>query len=101
MSIQDAPIRRASQLIISVGKELHDLVKDPILPMSETEEHPWPRNLAVNYCGRLAARFLMSFKSEEYIFGVMPKQGCVPLPSAAVREWVNSQQRDMMDLSAA
>ncbi|RBQ96403.1 hypothetical protein VDGD_06668 [Verticillium dahliae] len=82
-------------------KELHDLVKDPILPMSETEEHPWPRNLAVNYCGRLAARFLMSFKSEEYIFGVMPKQGCVPLPSAAVREWVNSQQRDMMDLSAA
>ncbi|EEY20916.1 conserved hypothetical protein [Verticillium alfalfae VaMs.102] len=81
--------------------ELHDLVKDPILPMSETEEHPWPRNVAVNYCGRLAARFLMSFKSEEYIFGGMPKQGCVPLPSAAVREWVNSQQRDMMDLSAA
>ncbi|KAM0334015.1 hypothetical protein ACHAQA_001035 [Verticillium albo-atrum] len=81
-------------------RNLNALVRGPILPFSETEEHPWPRDVGANYYGRLAARFLMSFKDEGHIFGEMPQQGCAPpLTSAAVREWVHSRQRDMMDLS--
>ncbi|KXJ94279.1 hypothetical protein Micbo1qcDRAFT_193487 [Microdochium bolleyi] len=46
--------------------ELDFLVADPILPNEET--HPYPRNVSLNYTGRLIARFLLSFTDERYLF---------------------------------
>jgi len=49
-----------------VGSELDYLTADPILP--NIEDHPYPRNLAYSYTGRLVAKFLLSFTDEKYIF---------------------------------
>jgi hypothetical protein len=38
-----------------------------ILPNQES--HPYPRDIAYNYTGRLVAKFLLSFTDEKYIFG--------------------------------
>ncbi|KAI1337747.1 hypothetical protein F5Y15DRAFT_389012 [Xylariaceae sp. FL0016] len=46
--------------------ELDYLVADPILPDQET--HPYPRDIALDYTGRLLARFLLSFTDEKYLF---------------------------------
>jgi hypothetical protein len=46
---------------------------DPIL--GETygqEEHPFPREVASDYQGRLIAKFLLSFQQEHYIFTAKP-----------------------------
>lgn len=48
------------------GSELDYLTMDPILPTQEN--HPFPRDVAVNYTGRLVSRFLLSFTDEKYIF---------------------------------
>ncbi|GKT52060.1 uncharacterized protein ColSpa_12241 [Colletotrichum spaethianum] len=48
--------------------ELDFLTMDPILP-SSGEQHPFPRDVSVNYTGRLVAKFLLSFLDEKYIFG--------------------------------
>lgn len=48
--------------------ELDFLSMDPILP-SNGEQHPFPRDVSVNYTGRLLAKFLLSFLDEKYIFG--------------------------------
>ncbi|KAI1467064.1 uncharacterized protein F4812DRAFT_430994 [Daldinia caldariorum] len=46
--------------------ELDFLVADPILP--NHEGHPFPRDVSLNYTGRLVARFLLSFTEERYLF---------------------------------
>ncbi|OTB06781.1 hypothetical protein M426DRAFT_318491 [Hypoxylon sp. CI-4A] len=46
--------------------ELDYLVMDPILP--NQEGHPFPRDVSLNYTGRLLARFLLSFTDEKYLF---------------------------------
>lgn len=46
--------------------ELDFLVADPILP--NQEGHPFPRDVSLNYTGRLVARFLLSFTDERYLF---------------------------------
>ncbi|KAI1878171.1 uncharacterized protein JN550_000353 [Neoarthrinium moseri] len=46
--------------------ELDFLVADPILPNQET--HPFPRDVSLNYTGRLLARFLLSFVDDKYLF---------------------------------
>ncbi|KAI0382991.1 hypothetical protein F5Y04DRAFT_37171 [Hypomontagnella monticulosa] len=46
--------------------ELDFLVADPILP--NQEGHPFPRDVSLNYTGRLLARFLLSFTDERYLF---------------------------------
>ncbi|KAI1769101.1 hypothetical protein GGR53DRAFT_461890 [Hypoxylon sp. FL1150] len=46
--------------------ELDFLVADPILP--NQEGHPFPRDVSLNYTGRLIARFLLSFTDERYLF---------------------------------
>ncbi|KAI0603551.1 hypothetical protein F4775DRAFT_588069 [Biscogniauxia sp. FL1348] len=46
--------------------ELDFLVADPILP--DQEMHPYPRDVSLNYTGRLLARFLLSFTDERYLF---------------------------------
>ncbi|OIW33762.1 hypothetical protein CONLIGDRAFT_553119, partial [Coniochaeta ligniaria NRRL 30616] len=46
--------------------ELDFLCADPILP--NQEDHPYPRDIAYNYTGRLVAKFLLSFTDEKYIF---------------------------------
>ncbi|KAI1451069.1 hypothetical protein F5Y02DRAFT_14316 [Annulohypoxylon stygium] len=46
--------------------ELDFLVADPILP--NQEGHPFPRDISLNYTGRLVARFLLSFTDERYLF---------------------------------
>ncbi|KAI1143949.1 hypothetical protein F5Y05DRAFT_11726 [Hypoxylon sp. FL0543] len=46
--------------------ELDFLVADPILP--NQEGHPFPRDVSLNYTGRLVARFLLSFADERYLF---------------------------------
>lgn len=43
------------------------MTADPILP--NIEHHPFPRNVAENYTGRLVAKFLLSFTDEKYILG--------------------------------
>ncbi|KAK1999944.1 hypothetical protein LX36DRAFT_655000 [Colletotrichum falcatum] len=48
--------------------ELESLAKDLILP-SNGEQHPFPRDVSVNYTGRLVSKFLLSFLDEKYIFG--------------------------------
>lgn len=48
------------------GHELDFLVADPILP--NQEGHPFPRDVSLNYTGRLVARFLLSFTDERYLF---------------------------------
>jgi hypothetical protein len=53
--------------------ELDFLTMDPIL--GETigqEEHPFPREVANDYQGRLVSKFLLSFQSEKYIFTAKP-----------------------------
>ncbi|KAK4192044.1 hypothetical protein QBC35DRAFT_553722 [Podospora australis] len=47
--------------------ELDFLTADPILP--NVEEHPYPRDIAFNYTGRLVSKFLLSFQQEKYIIG--------------------------------
>ncbi|KAL2200998.1 hypothetical protein P885DRAFT_26071 [Corynascus similis CBS 632.67] len=54
------------QLLTGPGSELDYLTADPILP--NMEDHPYPRNVAYNYTGRLVAKFLLSFTDERYIF---------------------------------
>jgi len=39
---------------------------DPMLP--NHEEHSYPRDVAMDYTGRLVAKFLLSFTDEKYIF---------------------------------
>lgn len=39
---------------------------DPILP--DQEGHPFPRDISLNYTGRLVARFMLSFLDEKYLF---------------------------------
>ncbi|KAK8138341.1 hypothetical protein PG984_001721 [Apiospora sp. TS-2023a] len=46
--------------------ELDFLVADPDLPNEES--HPYPRNVSINYTGRLVSRFLLSFLDEKYLF---------------------------------
>lgn len=46
--------------------ELDFLVADPILPNQES--HPFPRDISLNYTGRLVARFMLSFLDEKYLF---------------------------------
>ncbi|KAI1330368.1 hypothetical protein F5Y16DRAFT_362935 [Xylariaceae sp. FL0255] len=46
--------------------ELDFLVADPIL--SHPEVHPYPRDITLDYTGRLLARFLLSFTDEKYLF---------------------------------
>lgn len=53
-------------MINPIGHELDFLVADPILPNGET--HPYPRDVSLNYTGRLLARFLLSFTDEKYLF---------------------------------
>ncbi|KAK2029868.1 hypothetical protein LX32DRAFT_587774 [Colletotrichum zoysiae] len=48
--------------------ELRNFTMDPILP-SNGEQHPFPRDVSVNYTGRLVSKFLLSFMEEKYIFG--------------------------------
>ncbi|GKT73512.1 hypothetical protein ColTof4_05935 [Colletotrichum tofieldiae] len=48
--------------------DLELLTMDPILP-SNGEQHPFPRDVSVNYTGRLVAKFLLSFLDEKHIFG--------------------------------
>ena len=52
--------------LTDAGSELDYLTMDPILPSQEN--HPFPRDVAVNYTGRLVSRFLLSFTDEKYIF---------------------------------
>ncbi|KAK0621474.1 hypothetical protein B0T17DRAFT_534179 [Bombardia bombarda] len=47
--------------------ELDFLTMDPPLPNGG--EHPYPMDVSFNYEGRLAAKFLLSFENEKYIFG--------------------------------
>jgi hypothetical protein len=53
-------------MLTKTGSELDFLTADPILP--NIEDHPYPRNVAYNYTGRLVAKFLLSFTDEKYIF---------------------------------
>ncbi|KAI1304350.1 hypothetical protein F5Y03DRAFT_176471 [Xylaria venustula] len=46
--------------------ELDFLAADPIL--SQAEAHPYPRDITLDYTGRLLARFLLSFTDEKYLF---------------------------------
>ncbi|KAK6216185.1 hypothetical protein LQW54_003759 [Pestalotiopsis sp. IQ-011] len=46
--------------------ELDFLVAVPILPDGET--HSFPRDVSLNYTGRLLARFLLSFMDDRYLF---------------------------------
>ncbi|KAI0431463.1 hypothetical protein F5Y09DRAFT_304600 [Xylaria sp. FL1042] len=46
--------------------ELDFLTADPIL--SQAEAHPYPRDITLDYTGRLLARFLLSFTDEKYLF---------------------------------
>ncbi|KAI1173291.1 hypothetical protein F4777DRAFT_600761 [Nemania sp. FL0916] len=46
--------------------ELDFLTADPIL--SQAEAHPYPRDITLDYTGRLLARFLLSFTDERYLF---------------------------------
>ncbi|KAI0861037.1 hypothetical protein F4860DRAFT_477645 [Xylaria cubensis] len=46
--------------------ELDFLAADPIL--SQSEAHPYPRDITLDYTGRLLARFLLSFTDEKYLF---------------------------------
>lgn len=39
---------------------------DPDLPNEES--HPYPRDVSINYTGRLVSRFLLSFLDEKYLF---------------------------------
>lgn len=42
---------------------------DPILgDTSFIEEHPFPREVACDYQGRLLSKFLLSFQNERYIY---------------------------------
>ncbi|KAJ2893926.1 uncharacterized protein MKZ38_008076 [Zalerion maritima] len=45
--------------------ELDFLSMDPLLP--NEEDHPYPRDVAYNYTGRLVSKFLLSFQNENYI----------------------------------
>lgn len=36
----------------------------------DREGHPYPRDVALDYTGRLVSRFLLSFTDEKYIFDV-------------------------------
>ncbi|KDN66499.1 hypothetical protein CSUB01_00944 [Colletotrichum sublineola] len=45
-----------------------ECLTDPILP-SNGEQHPFPRDVSVNYTGRLVSKFLLSFLDEKHIFG--------------------------------
>ena len=64
------PLRRFERVKANaclIGDELDFLCMDPILP--NQEGHPFPRDIAHNYTGRLVAKFLLSFTDEKYIFG--------------------------------
>lgn len=50
---------------IDIGWDIRMLAK-PFLP--NIESHPYPRNLAYSYSGKLASRFLLSFTDEQYVF---------------------------------
>lgn len=39
---------------------------DPIAPGDDI--HPYPRDVALDYTGRLASKFLLSFTDEKYVF---------------------------------
>ena len=43
----------------TIGSELDFLTADFTLP--NEEQHPYPRDVAYNYTGRLVAKFLLSF----------------------------------------
>ncbi|KAK3374914.1 hypothetical protein B0H63DRAFT_437870 [Podospora didyma] len=62
-----SPVLWGSANSFDSGGELDYLVMDPILP--NEEKHPYPRDVAFNYTGKLLARFLLSFTDETYIFG--------------------------------
>ncbi|KAI1121103.1 hypothetical protein F5Y10DRAFT_257024 [Nemania abortiva] len=47
-------------------RELDFLTADPIL--CQGEAHPYPRDITLDYTGRLIARFLLSFTDEKYLF---------------------------------
>ncbi|KAG7290871.1 hypothetical protein NEMBOFW57_000876 [Staphylotrichum longicolle] len=59
-------VRKLRRFIDEDWSELDYLTADPILP--NIEDHPYPRNVAYNYTGRLVAKFLLSFTDEKYIF---------------------------------
>ncbi|KAK4123056.1 hypothetical protein N657DRAFT_645778 [Parathielavia appendiculata] len=59
-------VRKLRRFIDDDWSELDYLTADPILP--NIEDHPYPRNVAYNYTGRLVAKFLLSFTDEKYIF---------------------------------
>ncbi|KAK4165326.1 hypothetical protein QBC43DRAFT_32019 [Cladorrhinum sp. PSN259] len=62
-------VRRLRKLIdrddYDAWSELDFLTADPILP--NVDEHPYPRDVAFNYTGKLVAKFLLSFQQEKYI----------------------------------
>ncbi|KAK4151247.1 hypothetical protein C8A00DRAFT_36106 [Chaetomidium leptoderma] len=59
-------VKKLRHFINDDWSELDYLTADPILP--NIEDHPYPRNVAHNYTGRLVAKFLLSFTDEKYIF---------------------------------
>ncbi|KAL2133572.1 hypothetical protein VTI74DRAFT_2136 [Chaetomium olivicolor] len=59
-------VQKLRRFINDDWSELDYLTADPILP--NIEDHPYPRNVAYNYTGRLVAKFLLSFTDEKYIF---------------------------------
>ncbi|TDZ61610.1 hypothetical protein CTRI78_v004228 [Colletotrichum trifolii] len=63
----DLVVQLRDLLQLNSGTELDVLATDPIL--DNDEEHPFPRDVAVNYTGRMVAKFLLSFEDEKYIFG--------------------------------
>ncbi|CAJ2506099.1 Uu.00g002290.m01.CDS01 [Anthostomella pinea] len=56
----------SSPQVTQARHELEFLVADPILTAQET--HPYPRDVTMDYTGRLLARFLLSFTDERYLF---------------------------------
>ncbi|KAI0393107.1 hypothetical protein F5Y17DRAFT_433703 [Xylariaceae sp. FL0594] len=49
-------------------RELRLLVADPTSLLTHAEAHPYPRDVTLDYTGRLLARFLLSFGDEKYLF---------------------------------
>jgi hypothetical protein len=55
-----------ANVLLELGHELDFLVGEPI--DADGGGHPYPRDVSVDYTGRLLARFLLSFTDEKYLF---------------------------------
>lgn len=62
-------LSRGANMVTAAVTELDSLTKDTLTMNPDGEEHPWPRNVAEDYVGRLWSKFLLSFKNSWYIFG--------------------------------